>query len=160
LARLQLTTEIDAPIGRCFDLSRSIDLHIKSVGWSSEQAIAGVTTGLISNGEEVTWRARHFGVMISHTSRITAYENPIYFQDAMIRGAFRSFCHDHYFETRGLHTVMRDDVKFTAPWGILGLLAEKAVLEHHMRNLLELRNATIKQVAESDDWTKYLPSGA
>jgi hypothetical protein len=69
MVRLQFTTEIAAPIERCFDLSRSIDLHVKSVEWSSEQAIAGVTTGLISSGEEVTWGARHFGVMLSHASR-------------------------------------------------------------------------------------------
>ncbi|HEX4485000.1 MAG TPA: SRPBCC family protein [Terriglobales bacterium] len=156
MARIQLTTEIAAPIERCFDLSRSIDLHIKSVDWSSEQAVAGVTTGLISSGEEVTWRARHFGVMISHTSRITAYESPIYFQDAMIRGVFRSFCHDHYFEARGLHTIMRDDVKFAAPLGILGVIAEKALVERHMRGLLLKRNAEIKRAAESEDWKNFL----
>ena len=42
---IQLTTEIAAPIERCFDLSRSIDLHLKSVDNTGEQAIDGVTTG-------------------------------------------------------------------------------------------------------------------
>jgi ligand-binding SRPBCC domain-containing protein len=157
LARIQLTTKIAAPIERCFDLSRSIDLHLKSVEWSSEQAIAGVTSGLIGSGEEVTWRARHFGVMISHTSRITAYERPIYFQDAMMRGVFRSFCHDHYFESRSSSTIMRDDVKFAAPLGILGVIAEKALVERYMRTFLMRRNAEIKRAAESDDWETFLP---
>ena len=129
MVHIQLTTEIAAPIERCFDLSRSIDLHLKSVDWSSEQAIAGVTKGLIGSGEEVTWRGRHFGFMITHTSRITAYEFPVYFQDAMLRGAFRSYCHDHYFESRAGGTIMRDDVKFSAPFGILGVLAENLMVE-------------------------------
>ena len=157
MVRIQLTTEIAAPIERCFNLSRSIDLHLKSVDWSSEQAIAGVTKGLIGSGEEVTWRGRHFGFMITHTSRITAYEFPVYFQDAMLRGAFRSYCHDHYFETQGGHTLMRDEVKFAAPVRILGVFAEKMLLEGHMRTLLERRNAAIKQAAESHGWKKYLP---
>jgi ligand-binding SRPBCC domain-containing protein len=156
MVHIQLTTEIAAPIERCFDLSRNIDLHLKSVDGSDEQAIAGVTTGLIGNGEAVTWRGRHFGFMITHTSRITAYKSPVYFQDLMVRGAFRSYCHDHYFETRGPHTLMRDDVKLAAPLGILGIIAEKALLERHMRSLLQRRNVAIKQTAESTEWKKFL----
>jgi ligand-binding SRPBCC domain-containing protein len=106
---IQLTTEIAAPIESCFDLCRSIDLHLKSVDNTDEQAIDGVTTGLIGKGEEVTWR-----------SRITAYESLVYFQDVMVRGAFRSYCHEHYFEACGPNTLMRDEVKLAAPMGILG----------------------------------------
>ena len=153
---IQLTTEIAAPIERCFDLCRSIDLHLKSVDNTGEQAIDGVTTGLIGKGEEVTWRGRHFGFMITHRSRITAYESPVYFQDVMIRGAFRSYCHDHYFEACGPNTLMRDDVKLAAPLGILGVIAERAVLERHIRTLLQRRNFAIKQAAESTEWKKYL----
>ena len=66
---LRLTTHIAAPIDRCFDLSRSIDLHMASTAHTEERAIAGVTTGLIGPGGEVTWRARHFGVWQELTSR-------------------------------------------------------------------------------------------
>jgi ligand-binding SRPBCC domain-containing protein len=82
-------TLIHAPLERCFDLSRSIDLHKVSTARTGEQAIAGVTSGLIGLGEEVSWRARHFGVWQQMTSRITAFDRPAYFQDTMVRGAFR-----------------------------------------------------------------------
>jgi hypothetical protein len=59
---IELNTTIAAPIERVFDLSRSIDLHANSASGTSEQAIAGVTSGLIEIGQEVTWRARHFGI--------------------------------------------------------------------------------------------------
>lgn len=156
MVHIQLTTEIAAPIVRCFDLSRSIDLHLESADWSAEQAIAGVTTGMICSGEEVTWRGRHFGFMITHTSRITACKSPVYFQDAMVRGAFRSYCHDHSFETRGPYTIMRDDVRFAAPLGALGTIAEKMLLGRYVRTLLQERNRAIKQAAESNAWKKYL----
>jgi len=51
---------------------------------------------------------------------------------------------------------MRDDVKLAAPLGILGVIAERAVLERHMRTLLQRRNFAIKQAAESTEWKKYL----
>jgi hypothetical protein len=54
-----LKTIIAAPINVCFDLSRSIDLHKISTSDTDEQAIAGITTGLISDGEFVTWKAKH-----------------------------------------------------------------------------------------------------
>jgi hypothetical protein len=44
-ARDKLTTVIRAPVEVCFDLSRSIDLHIISTEHTGEQAISGVTTG-------------------------------------------------------------------------------------------------------------------
>jgi hypothetical protein len=61
MPRIVLKTEIDAPIEVCFDLSRSIDLHQISTAHTNEQAIDGVTSGLINLHESVTWRARHFG---------------------------------------------------------------------------------------------------
>lgn len=63
-----------------------------------ERAVAGRTTGLIELGEEVTWEGRHFGFRQRFTSRISAFDRPLRFQDRMIRGAFKSFVHDHDFE--------------------------------------------------------------
>ena len=156
MVQIELSTSIAAPIERCFDLSRSIDLHIASTRGTGEQAIAGVTSGLIGSGQEVTWSGRHFGRAIHHTSRITAYEFPRYFQDSMIRGAFRSYCHDHYFETREGNTVMKDVVRFAAPYGVLGRVVERLALERHMRRLLERRNLHVKRTAESQLYGKYL----
>lgn len=62
-----------------FDLSRSIDAHKESAAKSREEAVAGVTTGLFSLGEEVTWRAWHFGVPLRMTSRITEMAAPDYY---------------------------------------------------------------------------------
>ena len=76
MAIIELTTEIDAPIGRVFDLARSIDLHTNSTSKTGERAVAGVTSGLIGAGEEVTWRARHFGVWQSLTVRVKCSSRP------------------------------------------------------------------------------------
>jgi ligand-binding SRPBCC domain-containing protein len=156
MIRIELVTRIAAPVERCFDLARSIDLHMASTDWTGERAVAGVTSGLIGPGEEVTWNGRHFGVMISHTSRITAYDRPRHFQDCMVRGRFRSFCHDHFFDGRDGSTLMKDVMEFEAPLGVLGLLVERPVLRKHMVGLLLRRNECIQRVAESDEWQRYL----
>ena len=53
-------TVIIAPIDRVFDLSLDVDTHLESQAKSGERAVAGVTSGTIGLGEQVTWRARTF----------------------------------------------------------------------------------------------------
>ena len=157
MVELQLTTIIAAPIQRCFNLSRSIEVHLRGTEHSGEQAVGGVTSGLIGPNQFVRWRATHLGVRQHLASRITAFDSPAYFQDTMIEGAFRFMQHDHFFQALTPdQTEMRDNFRFAAPIPILGLIAERLVLARYMRNLLRERNAIIKQVAESNAWSLYL----
>ena len=159
---IHLETNIAAPPERCFLLSLSIDLHMASTAQTRERAVGGVTRGLIGAGETVTWRGRHFGVMLEHETKITEYERPTYFQDAMLRGAFRSFVHDHYFEPAGENdTLMRDILRFSAPFGPLGRLAEVMVLRGYLRRFLIARNEMIRRTAEGPQqvWAKFIHQG-
>ena len=154
---IELASSIAAPIERVFDLARSIDLHTDSTSSTSERAVAGVTSGLIGAGGEVTWRARHFGVWQSLTVRITAFERPSHFADVMVRGAFRRMEHHHYFESFSGGTTMRDVFTYESPLGILGRIADFLFLEHYMRSFLIERNRVIKATAESNAWRRYIP---
>jgi hypothetical protein len=70
---IEVTTVIHAPIGRCFDLARSTDLHKLSTASMHEEAVGGVTSGLIEKGELISWPS-HFGITQMLTSKITAFE--------------------------------------------------------------------------------------
>lgn len=158
MAMIELVTLILAPKERCFDLSRSVELHLASTSDTGERAVAGVTSGLLHAGDEVTWSARHFGVRQKLTSRITAFERPGHFRDSMVTGAFRRFDHDHFFEAKGDATEMRDVFDFESPLGLLGRIADALVLTRYLRGFLERRNEVIKRAAESDGWRVLLPS--
>src|SRR3954468_2941071 len=95
---IRLTTTIAAPARRCFDLARSVDLHRRGAAATDEHIVAGVTHGLMGPGDQVTWRARHFGVWQQLTSRITEFTPPLRFRDSMVDGAFARFDHDHIFD--------------------------------------------------------------
>lgn len=154
MCRIELTTIIDAPIQRCFDLSRSIELHRLSTKGTQEEAIAGVTTGLIGDGEEVTWRAKHFGITQTLTSKITRFEPPYLFRDEMVKGAFKSFVHDHIFETVEGRTIMHDHFEFATPGGVFGKIFNMLILKKYMYRFLLERNTMIKNAAESDQWQR------
>jgi hypothetical protein len=159
MMRLEETTRIDAPIQRCFDLSRSVEVHLLSNIHAGEQALAigGITSGLAGLSDQVTWRAKHFGLWHNLTSKTTALESPSYFQVTMVRGIFRFMQADHLFQTLPSGaTEMKDIFAIAAPLPLLGTLAEVLFLRRYMLALLRERNAVIKRVAESDEWKKYL----
>ena len=103
-----------------------LDAHLESLAGSRERAIAGVTTGSIGLGEEVTWRAVHFGIPSRMTSSITELERPTRFVDEQVRGPFRWFRHEHLFEAKEAGTLMTDRVSFQAPAAGLGWAVERA----------------------------------
>lgn len=160
MVRIELATRIAAPRERCFDLARSVELHVATTTATGERAVAGKTSGLLGPGDVVTWRARHLGVVQSLTGRISGYDRPRWFQDEMLRGAFASLRHDHFFDEADGGTLMRDVLTFSAPLGPLGWIAERLFLRTYMRRFLETRNRAFKAVAESGDWTRYVAPGA
>jgi len=146
---ITLTTVIAAPVETVFNLARSIDLHKKSLAHTHEEAVAGKTTGLIGLHETVTWRAKHFGVWFKLTSKITACNPHTVFADEMISGPFKTMHHTHLFTCKDGCTTMIDAFFYRAPLGFLGQLADALFLEKYMRNILVVRNQTIKKAAEN-----------
>ncbi len=146
---IQIELLVQAPRELCFDLARDIDLHVRSTSHTKEKPVAGVTSGLIGMGEEVTWEATHFFVRQQLTSRITAFRRPEYFRDTQIRGAFRRFDHDHFFHSAGVTgTRMVDHFDYTAPFGWMGQFADLLFLQRYMRHFLQERSKFIKRAAE------------
>ncbi|MCP2638208.1 SRPBCC family protein [Microbacterium sp. HD4P20] len=121
-----------------FDASLSIDAHVRSMAGSREKAIAGVTSGSIGLGETVTWRARHFGVWFTMTSRISELHRPHRFVDEQASGPFRLFRHVHEFDAHGDGCRMTDEITVASP--VFGVVAERLVLVPYLRRLIARRN--------------------
>jgi len=149
---IHLTTFVAAPAERVFDLSRSIDLHRKSMAHTGEEAIAGTVSGLLGLDETVTWKAKHLFKTRILRSRITAMNRPLSFTDEMVEGDFKSLRHEHYFKSIGNGTLLIDLFHFESPYGGLGRLANRLFLTDYLKKLLESRNLIIREYAESEKW--------
>ena len=145
---------IDAPIERCFRLSTSIEIVRKELGMT---AVSGRTSGLVTGGDTVRWQGWQLGFPNYHVSLISAFDAPNFFQDRMIAGRFRAFEHDHHFVETPEGVLLSDEVRFTMPLGIPGLIVGGAMLVPHIRGLLRRRFHLLKRIAESDEWRQYLP---
>jgi ligand-binding SRPBCC domain-containing protein len=153
---IHLTTFIEAPLERVFDLSRSIDLHKKSMAHTGEEAVGGVTMGLINLQEHVIWKARHLGKTRMLKSRITEMVRPEKFTDEMVEGAFRSLQHRHHFKAIQNGTLMIDYFDYEMPYGFIGTLVDRWYLHNYLIKMLETRNEAIKKCAETDQWKRFI----
>jgi ligand-binding SRPBCC domain-containing protein len=153
---IHLTTFIQAPVERVFDLSRNIDLHKQSMTKHKEEAVAGTRFGLIEKDETVTWKAKHLFRTRLLRTRITEMKKPVIFVDEQSQGDFKMMKHEHHFKSCDNGTIMIDLIEFEIPYGRVGKWFNALYLTKYMRRLIEQRNRTIKEFAESEKWKRLL----
>jgi len=156
MPRINVTTFVAAPPERVFDLSRSIDLHRKSMQEYGEEAVQGKRNGLINEGEDVTWKAKHLFKARFLKTKITSLQRPSAFTDEQVEGDFTMMKHEHIFKPCENGTIMIDIMYFETPYGFFGEMINRFYLTRYMQTLLEHRNKMIKQTAESNQWKNYL----
>jgi ligand-binding SRPBCC domain-containing protein len=133
VTRFEVITHVLAPPESVFAESLSVEAHTASMSASGERAVAGVTSGRLTLGDQVT----------------SACAPPVSFVDEQVAGPFRRWWHEHRFEDDGDGgTLMRDVIDFAAPAGPLGRMAETLVLRRHMTRLILRRNRHLKAVTE------------
>ena len=148
---------VRASAARCFDLTRSVDLHVASATDIAAQAVGGRTGGLADAGDETTWSAQFCGVRFAMTTRIERFAPLHVFGDRLTRGLLRQFAHVYRFTPlpEGGCTLS-DELTVEAPFGPAGRLAERLYLARRMDTLVRRRLEYIRRVAESEDWRQYL----
>ncbi|WP_433796705.1 SRPBCC family protein [Actinoplanes sp. CA-252034] len=148
-AEIEVVSVINAAASTVFDLELDVDVHAASLAESHETATTATGRRRLGPGDEVTFRARHFGLHWRMTSRITAYDRPVHFVDEQTRGPFRALRHEHHFEALGNgRTRMTDRMTIRAPFGPLGALITRFLLAPYLRRLLVERAAHIRRMAE------------
>lgn len=157
MSTIELETTIDAPIKRVFDLTRHVNAHLETMDEHDESVIGGVTDGILTENDIVTWQARYFGIPLQLTVEVSKVQRPTFFRDELVEGPFSELVHDHHFEAVSAEqTQMRDEFHFTAPGGPIGALVDRLYLDTYMKTLLSNRNRRLKHITETDEWTKFL----
>lgn len=156
MVTLEEITVIHAPVERCFDLARSVDLRQEGMANAGEQPTSGTSSALLGLDDEVIWPVRYLGTSRNITLRVSRLEAPRFLQFRMVSGPFRLFEHDHLFVERGQGLVaMKDTLRFAAALPGLGMLAEQG-FKTYLLKFLSARNQLLLRAAESEEWEKYL----
>lgn len=133
---------------------RDIRIHTETTAQTGERAVEGVTAGKIGLGQTVTFEGTHFRMPQRLTVKVVEFDRPRLFVDEMTEGKFKSFRHVHEFSENEGVTLMHDTLTWESPFGIIGRIVDKLLLERHLLNLVSTRNARLKEIAERE--TRWL----
>lgn len=153
---IHLTTFIAAPPEVVFDLSRSVDIHKKSMEHHKEEAVAGTRYGLMEQEDTVTWKAKHIFKTRVLRVKITGMKKAEQFTDEQVDGDFKLMRHEHFFKPCDNGTIMIDLFHFESPYGAIGKWFNTLFFTRYMKKLLEQRNHLIKEIAETGKWRQLL----
>lgn len=157
MPKLHITTVINAPIQRVFDLSRCVSLHKRQFETHKIMPVHGKTSGVMDLHDHIAWKGK-VGKKTRHLFQIiTKYESPDFYRDEIRKGFFEFFHHDHYFKDIDNGTIMIDQIEYQLPPGIINNLFNKTCTERNVSRLLKERIKMIKEFAEGNKWQAILP---
>lgn len=94
-------------------------------------------------GTLIDYRLRLHGVPIRWRSRITVWEPPFRFVDEQIRGPYRRWHHEHFFEEVAGGTLCRDVVDYAVPGG---RLVNALLVGPDVRRIFEYRRNKLREL--------------
>jgi len=100
-------------------------------------------------GSETIIETRVAVIPIKWIARHTAYDPPRMFEDTQIKGPFRSWRHRHIVEPRNAGAVLRDEIEYELPLGILGRLVS-SIIKRRLEKLFAYRHEITRQWCEKE----------
>jgi ligand-binding SRPBCC domain-containing protein len=156
MPKIHLTSFIQAPVERVFDLSRNLALRKKSLRKDREQLLSSSGDSLVQAGETITLRAKHLGKTREMTARVTALSQPLHFTEEQVKGDLKSFRHEYHFKPTENGTILIDILEFEGPRDLLGSLASVFFLKPYLESMLQKKNELLRQYAETEKWKAVL----
>jgi len=95
-------------------------------------------------GTLIEYRLRLHRVPVRWRTRITAWEPPHRFVDTQVRGPYSLWEHTHTFEEDGPEaTIIEDRVRYSIPFGPLGELANRLLVQRDLRQIFDYRRDAV-----------------
>ena len=85
----------------------------------------------------VRWEALH-----------TAYDPPRMFEDVQVKGPFRSWCHRHIVKPHEEGALLRDEIEYEPPLGILGRSVAPLLIVPRLQRLFDYRHQVTRDWCE------------
>lgn len=86
-----------------------------------------------------------FGVKTNWVTEITHLKEGSYFVDEQRIGPYSWWHHQHIIEEIGDHVLMKDVLTYQPPFGILGAMANKLIIEKKLNEIFKYRHDRLAQ---------------
>lgn len=122
-------------------------LAILTPPWDATEIIQPPAS--LAAGTVVVLRTRLFpGIWVTIEAEHTACTPGVSFEDTMRRGPFPHWRHLHLFLPHPQGCLVRDDIEYAPPLGILGWLAEPVLIRPRLRRMFEYRHEATRRAVE------------
>jgi ligand-binding SRPBCC domain-containing protein len=156
MVTIHLTTFIEAPMQRVYDLARHISVLKGSLNGTPLQVSSGAGSYLLQRGDTLTFQSKNLGKTRTVTARITEMDGKTLFAEEQVKGDLKSYRHTHHFKHADNGTIMIDMIDCEGPRDLLGSLAGSISLKKYIEKVVTKRIAQIRLYAESDKWKAVL----
>ena len=107
----------------------------------------------IRDGARLTFRTALGPLPITWVAEHSEYDPPHGFADRQVSGPFASWFHRHRFLDDGEGgTILRDEVDYQPPLGLLGRLLAGPLLVRMLRQMFDHRHEVTKRLLEAGDF--------
>ncbi len=110
-------------------------------------------------GTLIDYRLRVHGLPFRWTSRIEEWEPGRSFVDRQLRGPYGSWHHRHTFAESGHGTVVRDEVDYALPLGVLGDVAHLLFVRRDLERIFAYRHRAVPELLASASNPATLAAG-
>jgi ligand-binding SRPBCC domain-containing protein len=100
----------------------------------------------LAAGSLIRYRLRWHGMPIRWTTEITGWNPPHGFVDRELSGPYALWNHEHFFVAQNGGTTMRDRVSYALPFGPIGRLAHRIVVQRDVERLFDFRAESMRRL--------------
>jgi len=97
-------------------------------------------------------------IKIQWVAEHTRYEPPHLFEDIQIKGPFRSWRHRHVIDDHPEGALLRDEIYYEPPFGVLGRAVAPLLIERRLRRLFDYRHQVTREWAERQSPKSHVQS--
>jgi hypothetical protein len=156
MVSIHITTFIEAPMQRVYDLSRHLSVLRSSMLGTPAQANSGGSNLLFQSGDVLTYHSRNLGRSRIMRVRITDMDGRTCFNEELVKGDMTVYKHEHHFKPTENGTIMIDLIEADGPRDLIGRIAAKFALKGYLDMLVKKRIELIRLYAESEKWKAVL----
>ena len=101
----------------------------------------------MKEGQLVDYSLRIMYIIKLHwRTLITHYEKPYKFVDQQLKGPYTLWHHTHTFEEKDGGTLIRDELKYAIPFGILGRIVHALYVKYDIRSIFKYRQKILDDI--------------
>lgn len=100
----------------------------------------------MKKGAKIDYKIKLNGFPFNWKTEITKWEPPFCFEDTQIKGPYKIWIHLHTFSENNGKTIMKDNVKYLSPGGMLEFIPHNLIVKNKVESIFNYREKVFRDL--------------